>query len=50
MAKTVTQMDDDGRIVTHKQTRSRSKSEAQLIGWTRGPQTRAQKLARALWG
>jgi hypothetical protein len=50
MAKTVTRMDDDGRVVSHKQTRARSKSEAQLIPWTAGPQNRRQKLARALWG
>lgn len=39
MAKTVTQMDDNGRIVTHKETRSQRKSEARAIPWTPGPQT-----------
>lgn len=50
MAKTVTQMDDNGRIVTHKETRSQRKSEARAIPWTSGPQTRGQRIARALWG
>jgi len=50
MAKTTTEMGDDGRVVTYKNTRSRGKSEAQLIGWTKGPTTRRAKVARALWG
>ncbi len=50
MAKTTTEMDDFGRVVSYRNTRARRKSESQLIGWTRGPQTRGQKIARALWG
>jgi len=38
-------------ITTYKNTRARRKSEqAELIGWTKGPTTRGQKIARALWG
>ncbi len=50
MAKRVTEMDDNGRIVSHKVTRHLKKSEARLIPWTAGPQTRGQKIRRALWG
>lgn len=39
MAKRVTQLDDDGQIVSHKQTRARSRSEVASIPWTPGPQT-----------
>lgn len=49
MAKTVTGMDDDGRKYAHKLTRAQRKSE-RLIPWTPGPKTRAQKIARNLWG
>lgn len=54
MAKTVRgfETDDDGRVqeFAHKVTRHQRASEAQLIGWTEGPTTRRQKIARALWG
>ena len=45
--------DDDGRVhhYSGKVTRSQRKSErAGEIGWTRGPDTRGRKIARALWG
>lgn len=44
MAKKVTEQDDRGNIVTH------SKTKARLIEWTPGPQTRAQRIKRALFG
>lgn len=50
MAKTVTQLGDDGKVVSHKLTRDQRKSEARLIPWTPGPRTRGQRIARALWG
>lgn len=50
MGKTTTEMGDDGRIHTYKNTRARKKSESQLIPWTKGPTTRRAKAARALWG
>lgn len=50
MAKRVTEMDDDGRIVSHTPTRAQRRSEQRLIPWTAGPKTRAQKIARNLWG
>lgn len=50
MAKTVTGLDDTGRIVSHKLTRHQRKSEQRLIPWTKGPTTRRAKAARALWG
>ena len=49
MAKTVVDH-TDGSPRTYKLTRSRRRSEAQLIPWTAGPQNRRQKIARALWG
>jgi len=50
MAKTVTEMGDDGRIVTHKPTRHQRRSEARLIPWTPGPQTRWQRFVRKAVG
>jgi hypothetical protein len=50
MGKRVTEMDDDGRIVSWKPTRHHRKSEAQLIPWTAGPQTRWQKFKRSAVG
>lgn len=50
MAKRVTEMDDDGRVVTHKPTRAQRQSEQELIPWTAGPKTRWQKLKRAAVG
>lgn len=50
MAKTVTEMGDDGRIVSHKSTRARRRSEAQLIPWTKAPTTRLQKFKRDMVG
>ncbi|BEL07797.1 hypothetical protein Q0Z83_059880 [Actinoplanes sichuanensis] len=50
MAKTVTEMDDDGRIVSHKPTRHQRKSAERLIPWTAGPQTRWQKFVRKAVG
>lgn len=50
MAKTTTQMDDDGRIITHRVTRHQRRSEERLIPWTAGPQTRWQKLVRKAVG
>lgn len=49
MGKTTTEMGDDGRIHTYKNTRARRKSE-ERIPWTPGPTTRRAKVARALWG
>lgn len=49
MAKTVVDH-NDGSPRTYKLTRSRRKSEAQLIGWTPGPKTRWQKFKRDAWG
>lgn len=46
MAKTVTGMDDNGRVVSHKVTRAQRKSEAALIAWTPGPQTAWQRFKR----
>lgn len=48
MAKTVTGLDDDGRLYSHKLTKHQKKSEAHLIPWTPGPKTRWQKIKRAL--
>lgn len=50
MGKRVTEMDDDGRIVTHKPTKAQRKSEQALIPWTAGPQTRLQRIKRNLVG
>ena len=50
MAKTTTEMGDDGRIHTYKNTRARKKSESQLVPWTKGPQNWRQRAARNLWG
>lgn len=50
MARTRTEMDDDGRIVTHKVSRSQRKSEQRLIPWTEGPKNWRQRAARNLWG
>jgi hypothetical protein len=50
MAKTKTEMDDDGRIHTYKNTRSRRASESQLIPWTPGPKNRWQKFVRSAIG
>lgn len=45
MAKTTTELGDDGRTHTYKNTRARRKSESRLIPWTKPP----SKIARALW-
>jgi hypothetical protein len=45
MAKRVTQMGDDGKIHTYKNTRARRKSEEREIPWTKAP----GKVAQALW-
>lgn len=50
MAKHTTEMGDDGRLVTYKATRARRKSEAQLIPFMPGPQTRWQKFKRSAVG
>lgn len=50
MAKHTTELDDDGRMVTYKDTKARRKSQARLIPWTAGPTTRRQRIARSLWG
>lgn len=50
MAKTTTELGDDGRPVTYTSTRARRKSEERLIPWTKGPQTRLQKIKRNLVG
>jgi hypothetical protein len=50
MAKRITEMDDDGRIVSHKRTRHQRKSGENLIGWSAGPQTRWEKFKRAAVG
>lgn len=50
MAKRVTEIDDNGKIVTYTPTRRQRKSEQSLIPWTPGPRTRGQKIRRALWG
>lgn len=45
MVKKVTEMDHDrGHLVRYKTRKTWD------IPWTRGPQTRGQKIARALWG
>lgn len=50
MAKKVTEIDEyTGKIVSGKVTRRMRKSEAHLIPLTPAPQTRGQKIARALW-
>lgn len=46
MAKRVTEIGDDGRLVTYKSTRARRKSESRLIPWTPGPKTPWQKFKR----
>lgn len=50
MAKTTTELGDDGRPVTWKKTRHQSRSEQRLIPWTPGPKTRWQKFKRDAWG
>lgn len=51
MAKKVTEIDEyTGKIVTGKVTRRMRKSEQRLIPLTPAPKTRAQKVARSLWG
>jgi hypothetical protein len=50
MAKRVTERDENGKPVTYTLTRHQRKSEAELIGWTAGPQTTGQRIRRALWG
>ena len=50
MAKTTTEMGDDGRIVSYKNTRSRRKSEAQLIPMTPGPRNAWQRFVRKAVG
>lgn len=54
MAKTVKGFEIDGngdrQEFSGKETRHHRKSEARLIPWTAGPQTRGQKIRRALWG
>lgn len=50
MGKRVTEMDDDGQVVTHQPTRAQRKSEQALIPWTRGPQTRLQRIKGNLVG
>ncbi len=50
MAKRVTEMDDDGKVVTYTPTRAMKRSEAKLLPWTPAPVTRAEKIKRALWG
>lgn len=50
MARTTTELGDDGRVHTYKSTRARRASEARLIGWTAGPQTKWQKFKRAAVG
>lgn len=49
MAKTTTELGDDGRPVTYKSTRQRRKSE-QFVPWTKGPTTRWEKFKRAAVG
>ncbi len=50
MAKKIVEQDDNGKIVSYRQTKALKKSEARLIGWTPGPQTRAQRIKRDLIG
>lgn len=50
MAKRVTEMGDDGRLHTYTATRSRRRSEAQLIPWTPGPRTAWERFKRAAKG
>lgn len=49
MARQVTGMDDDGRVVSHQLTRAQRKSE-RLIPWTAGPQTKWEKFKRKAVG
>lgn len=45
--KTVGQFNEDtGKVETRSVTQVRTTA----IPWTRGPQTRRQRIARALWG
>lgn len=46
MAKRVTETDES----TGQVRSGRRPKPAKLIPWTPGPQTRAQRIARALWG
>lgn len=50
MAKRVTEMDDDGRVVSHTPTRAQRRSEQREIPWTQGPQTKWEKFKRAAVG
>lgn len=50
MAKTTTEMGDDGRIHTYKATRHQRKSEQRLIPWTPGPKNLRQRIIRNLIG
>lgn len=47
MAKRVTEIGDDGRLVSYTRTRAMRKSESRLIPWTPGPKTPWQKFKRA---
>ncbi len=47
MAKRTTQL-VGGKVTTL--TKHQQKSTESAIPWTRGPQTRGQRIARALWG
>jgi len=51
MSKRVTEtdVDENGKPVTYSLTRHQRKSMRE-IPWTAGPQTRGQKIRRALWG
>ncbi len=53
MAKRIVGMDDAGNVRGGKPKGRRGgnvSDEAANFPWTAGPQTRAQKIARALWG
>lgn len=50
MAKRITELNDQGRVISYKPTRAQLKSERKLIGWTAGPQTTGQRIKRALIG
>ena len=50
MAKRTTELDDNGELVSYKNTRSRRRSEEREIPWTPGPRTKWQKFKRAAVG
>lgn len=50
MARRVTEMNDNGRIVSYTPTRSQRKSLQRLIPLTPAPKTRWEEFKRKAWG